>query len=256
MLSWRLYSKGIPSRMNQLVFEIDAISELSLDIMQAIMGKEQEAQKIMGDAATPLELASALSDFFQFAAAVETGQTRMKQDELTEFGAYGLDLLDRQAYLVRKLELMTHRGRVFRMFPSLALWLVRRGATIDNLEGTADGFGMLVNGLSDKHALAEMCELMQEVIEAASDTLQMDEDKSNVWRPWRVINLNAGIAATRSLNPELMVSTFEKMGRRLPFDMSGFIADGNRQMQLQPVPDEVSEVMKQYAQKWPQGAYH
>ena len=61
-----------------------------------------------------------------------------------------------------------------------------------------------------------MCQMMDEVIEAASEKLQMDEDKSDTWRPWRVINLNSGIAATRSLDPELMERIFEKLGRRLP----------------------------------------
>lgn len=242
--------------MNPLVFTIDDISGFALEITQAMMAKEEQAQKIMEDDAGPLQLASALSDYFHIAAAVETGQTRLQADELTEFGAYGLDLMDRLAYLVRQLELMDKRDTVARAFPSLALWLVRHGATIDNLEGAADGFGMLVNGLGDRQELADMCRIMDEVIEAASEPLQMDEDKSNAWRPWRVINLNSGIAATRSLDAALMESTFEKLGRRLPYDMPGFLADGKRQMTMQNVPDEVREVMNRYAEKWPQAAYH
>jgi hypothetical protein len=237
--------------MNILVDDIDAISGLALEIMQAILTKEAEAQKIMQDEAGPLGLAGALSDFFQMAAALEAGYSQLETEELDEFGAYGLDLLDRQAYLVRQLELMDKRDTVARVFPSLALWLVRRGATIDNLEGTADGFGMLVNGLSDQQQLADMCRAMDEVIEATSGELQRDEDRSNAWRPWRVINLNSGIAATRSLDPQLMESIFDKLGRRLPHDMPGFLADGRRQMMVSNVPDEVSAVMNRYADKWP-----
>jgi hypothetical protein len=91
---------------------------------------------------------------------------------------------------------------------------------------------------------------MEEVIEAAAEELQMDDDRSNEWRPWRVINLNSGIAATRSLDPELMERTFEKLGRRLPYDMPGFFADGKRQMVVQNVPEAVSTVMNRYAEKW------
>lgn len=242
--------------MNPLVSTINDIAEFALEITQAMMAKEEQAKKIMEDEAAPLQLAAALSDFFQMAAAVEAGQTRLQPEELTEFGAYGLDLMDRLAYLVRQLELMDKRDAVARAFPSLALWLVRRGATIDNLEGAADGFGMLVNGLSDRQDLADMCRIMDEVIEATSESIQMDEDKSNAWRPWRVINLNSGIAATRSLDAALMESTFEKLGRRLPYDMPGFLADGKRQMMVQNVPDDVREVMNRYAEKWPQAAYH
>jgi hypothetical protein len=242
--------------MKELVFEIDAISELALQIMQAILTKEAEAQKIMQDESGPLALAAALSDFFQMAAALESGYNQLEADELNEIGAYGLDLLDRQAYLVRQLELMDCRGTVARMFPSLAIWLVRRGVIIDNLEGTADGFGMLVNGLNDQQELVEMCQIMEEVIAATSDALQLDEDRSNAWRPWRVINLNNGIAATRSLDPELMAKTFDKLGRRLPLDMPGFLADGRRQMMTQNVPDAVRDVMNRYVEKWPSRPPH
>ena len=236
--------------MSRLVIEIDTISQLTLEIMQAILAREAEAQEIMNDDSGPLALASALSDFFQIAASLESDQNYMDSDDLTEFGAYGLDLLDRLDFLVRKLEIMDQRENVSRVIPSLAVWLARRDAIIDNLAGTADGFGLLVNGLSESQDLGEMCQIMDEVIEAASEKLQMDEDKSDTWRPWRVINLNAGIAATRSLDPELMERSFEKLGRRLPFDMPGFLADGKMQMMSQNVPEAVSEVMNRYAEKW------
>lgn len=236
--------------MNKLVIEIDAISDSALEIMQAIMAREAEAQKIINDDSGPLALASALSDFFQIAAQLETDEAYMDSDDLSEFGAYGIDLLDRLDFLVRKLEIMDQRDNVSRVTPSLAVWLARHDAIINNLAGTADGFGLLVNGLSEPQDLGEMCQIMDEVIEAASEKLQMDEDKSDTWRPWRVINLNSGIAATRSLDPELMENIFEKLGRRLPYDMPGFIADGKMQMLSQNVPEDVSAVMNRYAEKW------
>lgn len=242
--------------MNKLVLKIDAISPLALEIMQAILARDTEAQKIMNDEDGPLALASALSDFFQLAAALESDESYMDVDDLSEFGSYGLDLLDRLDFLVRKLEIMDQRDNVSRLLPSLAVWLARHGAIIDNLAGAADGFGMLVNGLSEPQDLAEMCQIMEEVIEATSEILQMDEDKSDAWRPWRVINLNSGIAATRSLDPELMESTFEKLGRRLPYDMPGFLADGKRQMIVQNVPEAVTAVMNRYVEKWPSKPPH
>jgi len=242
--------------MNILVLEIDAISDLALQVMQAILARNEEAQEIMEDESGPLALARALSDFFQIAGAVEAGGCYLESDELLEYSAYGLDLLDRLAFLVRKLEIMDQRGTVSRMFTSMAVWLARRDATIDNLEGAADGFGMIVNGLKSPDALREICGLMKEVIEATSEKLQLDEDRSNAWRPWRVINLNAGIAATRSLDAELIEATFENLGRRLPYDMPGFIADGMRQMAVQDVPGAVSDVMRRYLEKWPNTPHH
>ena len=241
---------------NNLVIEIDVISDLALDIMQAILARNEEAQEVTEDDSGPLALARALSDFFQICGGIESGACFLENDELDEFTSYGLDLLDRLAFLVRKLEIMDKRDTVARMFASMGVWVARRGATVDNLEGTADGFGMIVNGLSAPDELRVMCALMQEVIEAASERLRLDEDRSNAWRPWRVINLNAGIAATRSLDPQLMEQTFEKMGRRLPYDMPGFLADGMRQSAFQNVPEGVTDVMRRYVEKWPNKAHH
>lgn len=242
--------------MSTLVFEIEAISALAENILQAILQHNEKAQEIMGSESAPLELASALSDFFQIAASLESGDTLLQPDELAEFAAYGLDLHDRLDYMVRQLELMDHRSSIARVFPSLALWLARRDATIDNLQGAADGFAVLVNALTENDELAEMCGLMEEVIDSASIDLQNDADKSNPWRPWRILNLNTGIAATRSLDPELMERIFDKISNRLPEDMASFFADGKRQMAVQNVPDEVVEVMKRYADKWSAASTH
>jgi hypothetical protein len=113
-----------------------------------------------------------------------------------------------------------------------------------------------VNGTTGTDDLRLLCGLMEEVIEAASTRLQLDEDRSNAWRPWRVINLNAGIAATRSLDPDLMERTFESLGRRLPYDMPAFLADGVRQAAFQNVPDTVRDVLRRYVEKWPANAPH
>jgi hypothetical protein len=239
-----------------LVIANDAISDLALDVTQAVLARSDEAQSVMEDASGPLALARALSDFFEIAGALEVGAIQLDQGEIDELCAYGLDLLDRLAFLVRKVEIMDKRDTVARMFASMGVWVARQGATIDNLEGTADGFGMIVNGTSATDELRNLCGLMEEVIEAASMRLRLDEDRGNAWRPWRVINLNAGIAATRSLDPALMEQTFDNMGRRLPYDMPGFLADGMRQAAFQNVPDEVKAVMRRYMEKWPANAPH
>ena len=239
-----------------LVIENNAISDLALEVTQAVLARNEEAQSVMEDQSGPIALARALSDFFQIAGVLESGAAQLEPEELQEFCAYGLDLLDRLAFLVRKVEIMDKRDRVARMFASMGVWVARRGAIIDNLEGTADGFGMIVNATHETDDLRSLCNLMEEVIEAASVRLQLDEDRGDAWRPWRVINLNAGIAATRSLDAELMERTFERMGRRLPYDMPEFLADGMRQAAFQNVPDAVKDVMRRHTEKWPTRAPH
>ncbi len=64
-----------------------------------------------------------------------------------------------------------------------------------------------------------------------------------------------GVAATRSLDAQLMEDTFEKLGRRLPYDMPGFCRR-KEQMDAQDVPQEVRDVMTRYAEKWPDKSRH
>lgn len=242
--------------MNTLNIEIEAISNLALQVMQAVLDENDKVKRFEEDDSGPLALASALSDFFQIASALQTSDQEFDPGQVSELADYGLDLLDRLSFQSQSLELMKHRELVSRMFASIAVWFARSGAELNNLTGAADGFGRLVNGLNDTAELAAMCDLMEEVIEAASAELARDEDRSEHWRPWRVLNLNQGIVATRSLDPQLIEQTYEQLTRRLPHDMPGFLADGKRNMIGQNVPDEVQEVVKRYADKWPAPLAH
>jgi len=242
--------------MSRLIFDIDGINEKALEVTKAIVDRNEATGKIDSPDAGPLAVAAALSDFFEIASALDQGAVEFEQDELAEYAAHGLDLFDRLAYQLLVLEVMEHRENIAAVFASIGIWLARRGAPLGNLEGIADGFGRITNGLNDPGELAEICSLMEEVAEAASDNVKMDDDRSNPYRPWRVLNLNAGIAATRSLDPQLMESTFENLGRRLPEDMPGFLADGRRQMLVQSVPDDVQAVMDRYADRWPAAPAH
>ena len=53
-----------------------------------------------------------------------------------------------------------------------------------------------------------------------------------------------------------MERTFDKMGRRLPYDMPGFLADGLRQTAFKNVPHAVTDVPRGYMEKWPANAAH
>lgn len=242
--------------MSSLVIEIPAISNLALEIMKRVIDENEKTQKITDQESGPIPLAQAMSDFFQIASSLEQEDQQIDSDAISEMAHYALDLMDRLSYQVLHLDIHNQRDNISRLFASLSVWFVRRGAILDNLEGTADGFAILVNGENDQEELATMSRLMDEVLEAATDEIQLDADRSNPWRPWRVLNLNTGVAATRSLAPDLMKTTFEKLGRRLPYDMPGFFADGKRQMDAQNVPQEVRDLMTGYSDKWPDKPVH
>lgn len=242
--------------MSSLAIEIPPVSDLALVIMQRVIQENERTQIITDPDAGPIPLASALSDFFQLASGLEHEGQQPGEEVMSELAHYALDLVDRLSYQLRQLDIHDQRDNLARVFVSLAVWFARHDAVLDNLGGTAEGFANLVNGENDQGELAALSRLIDEVLEGAAEQLKMDEDRSDAWRPWRVLNLNSGIAATRSLDTRLMEETFEKMGRRLPYDMPLFFADGRRKMDGQNVPQEVREVMDRYAEKWPAKSPH
>ena len=236
--------------MSSLVIEIPVISDLALEIMKRVVDENEKTHKITDEQSGPIPLASAMSDFFQLASALENGQQLEDSAAISELAHYALDLVDRLQAQLWYLDIHDQRDRLSRLFASLAVWFARQDAILDNLNGAADSFAILVNGENDSAVLADMSRLMNEVLEAASNEIKMDEDRSDQFRPWRVLNLNSGVAATRSFDAKLMQETFERMERRLPHDLPGFFADGKRQVQMQEVPEDVREVMTQFADKW------
>ena len=242
--------------MSSLVIEIPAISDLALDIVKRAIEENEKTQKIPDPDLGPLPLASALSDFFELAAGLEQQEQQPDNDSMTELSHYTLDLVDRLASQIWHLDIHNKRDNLARLFVCLAVWFARRDAKLENLQATADSFAILVNAENDAVELANMSRFIDEVLDAASDTIKADEDKTDPWRPWRVLNLNSGVAATRALEPELMESIFKKMEQRLPYDIPGFFADGKRQMDAQDVPQEVRDVMTRYAEKWPDKSQH
>ncbi|MDZ7750350.1 MAG: hypothetical protein U5S82_01540 [Gammaproteobacteria bacterium] len=242
--------------MCRLVIEMPAISDLALQSMIRVVDENDETQRITDEESGPIPLASALSDFFQLTSGIEHSEQEPDQEALSELADYGLDLLDRLSSQLRQLDIHDQADNMACVFVSTAVWFARRGATLRNLDGTADGFARVINGTSESGKLATLAQLIDAVQDATADEIKMDEDKSNPWRPWRVLTLNSGIAATRALDTDLMRATFDRMGRRLPTDLPGFFADGKRQMDAQDVPQPVRDVMTEYAGKWPDKALH
>ena len=89
---------------------------------------------------------------------------------------------------------------------------------------------------------------MDEIANAAAPSVKADEDKSHAGRPWRMLNLNHGIVATRSQDTSIMESVFEQILLRLPEDAPNFFREGMEQMDIIDYPVHVREVMEKYYQ--------
>jgi len=227
-----------------------------MGIMKRVIDENESTQKITDEQSGPIPLAAAMSDFFQIASALENGEELEDNEAISELAHYALDLVDRLQSQLWYLDIHDQRDSLSRLFVSVAAWFARQNAILDNLKGAADSFAILVNNEKDAAELADMSRLMDEVLQAASEDIKKDEDQSDQWRPWRVLNLNSGVSATRSFDTQLMKDIFAKMEQRLPYEMSGFYTDGKRQVEMQEVPEKVRDVMNECSEKWSSHTTH
>ncbi len=242
--------------MSSLVIEIPAIADMALAVVKRVIDENEKTLIIEDPEGGPIPVANALSEFFQLASSLEQQDQPQDSETMTALAQYALDLCDRVSYQLRQLDVHDQRGNISGVFVALAVWFARQGAILENLAGTADGFASTVNGTHAPEELKALSRLGNEIMESATDEIQLDQDRSDPWRPWRVLNLNIGIAATRSLDAELMDEIFGILERRVPHDLPGFFADGKRQMDSQDVSQAVRDVMTRYSEKWPMKSPH
>ncbi|MCW9004972.1 MAG: hypothetical protein OQK70_06905, partial [Gammaproteobacteria bacterium] len=69
---------------------------------------------------------------------------------------------------------------------------------------------------------------------------------TNPVRPWRILNLNWGIVATRSHNAELIDRVYAQLIKNIPADIHGFVTEAMQQMDIIGYPDHVRKVVAKY----------
>ena len=185
-------------------------------------------------------------------AAAKPGKAVLSEAEISEIGDYALGLLES---MVERVEVTSgHQVReLSRLAIPVSLWLARQGGRIHKLELVVNSLAAWANELQDTQQIAELASVIREIIDATSDSIRQDLDQSNPMRPWRIINLNYGIVATRSHDPVIMDQAFALLVKHLPNDARAFFREGMQQMEAVGYPDEVREVVERYDRMWGSG---
>jgi len=185
-------------------------------------------------------------------ATVKHGEAVLSDDEATEIGDFALGLLEA---IVDRVETASgHQNRdLTRLAIPISLWVARQGGHINKLELVVNSLAAWANELQDTLQIAELARVIREIIDAASDEIRKDLEQTNPMRPWRIINLNYGIVATRSHDPALMDEAYGVLVENLPQDAREFFREGMQQMDVVGYPDEVREVVERYDRMWGSG---
>jgi hypothetical protein len=173
----------------------------------------------------------------------------LEQKDVSQIGDYTMTLLEG---LVSRVESASgHQNRdLLRLTVPVALWVARRGGKIANLELVVNSLASYANELTDIGQLADLARVIREVIEACDDDTRRDLEQTNAMRPWRILNLNYGIVATRSHDPVLIDEAYAMLVKSLPQDARQFFREGMQQMDIIGYPEHVREVVARYDSMW------
>jgi len=244
--------------MSAVPTDIAGLSSAITRVAEAVSRAYARSTKPPPEQPDPQAVRAAIDRFLEVARRMEAdpGAGVLSAAEVTELGEHGLTLLEGLDGWVEELGLIPERAVLDRVFPGLAVWLGRRGATLSRLEPVVNALARLANQTFEPTELAALCDQMGEVLDAVSPVIQQDLDGLNPGRPWRVLNLNRGIAATRSHDPERMERAFEALIRNLPRDAAQFFREGMAQMEALNYPAHVRAVMERYHRAWSARTVH
>ncbi|HKK06309.1 MAG TPA: hypothetical protein VKA50_10720 [Gammaproteobacteria bacterium] len=234
--------------------DIDTVAEVIDLVGDQVMAAYRASGPYSPDVVSPELLAEALRQFVDVvrrieAGAGETGETTAEAD-ITELGDHALSLLQDLSQWAAQLRLAEARERLDALSVPVALWVARRGGYINDLEPVVNTLAVLANSTQDPATLAELSRVMGEITAAVAPALRQDLDRSEPGRPWRILNLNRGIVATRTQDPQVMTAVFDELVHNLPEDAPAFFAEGMEQMDALNYPAEVREVVENYHRRF------
>jgi len=171
---------------------------------------------------------------------------KLSSKEITDLGNHGLQLLDTLSDWAHALKLPYQHSQVRAITVMVALWVARHGGEINSIDSVVNTLAEIANSTSEQEALAELCFMMGELINAVSTNSRYDFDNSDKGHPWRVLNFNRGIIATRSHDTRIMENAFDDLIRNIPEDAERFFQQGMQQMEELNYPDHVRKVVSRY----------
>jgi len=169
-----------------------------------------------------------------------------KLDELADFG---LGLIEQLMDWAEWADMMDERETLDDLIITVGVWCARYLGKMKQIEPVVNALSKVANNNSEPEFLAELSQIYNEIANAVAPEVKKDLEGSKPQQPWRILNLNYAIVATRSHDPALMEQAFEQILVRLDDeDARGFFREGLEQMDSVGYPDHVRHMMEKYYQ--------
>lgn len=250
----------------QLTSNSQAMAQAVEEIAPEIMAAYERSGPHSPDMVSPTLLRQALEQLFQILAQLDSGgggnifdtlrevnpqgtaatTTGGVPEDMTELGEYGIGLLQDLAQWAATLGLARERQLLEALTVPMALWTARHGGQLTTLEPVVNSLAAGANQLRDAEALKSLSRVMGELADAVAPASRGALEAGHGASPWRILNLNRGIVATRSQDPAAMEAAFEELLQRLPADAAAFFAEGIKQTAAPDYPAAARAVMERF----------
>lgn len=187
-----------------------------------------------------------LQQVFSIVASVNKQKQVLSSEEVTDIGAQGLLLIDNLVYRLVTQDLELHRQDVQQVALVIANWVIKHKGELINIQSVVDGLAHIANEVEDKISLLQLSTFMTQVAHACGSIIQHDLDNTDPSRPWRTLNMNRGIVATRTHDLDVMRSVFSDLIKAIPLDAPMFFNEGMSEMVRLNYPKPVCDLMQEY----------
>ena len=173
----------------------------------------------------------------------------LEEKDISKIGQYALDLLESLVVFVQQ-KTGEQNQDLLRLSLPVSLWVARHAGKLSQIDMMVNYLAIYANEITEPYKLVELSAVIKELIDACDDEIFRDLDQTNMMRPWRILNLNYGIVATRSHQPRIIEQAYETLVKNLPQDAREFFIEGMQQMDIIGYPEEVREVVERYNKMW------
>lgn len=170
--------------------------------------------------------------------------------DVDEIGTHALECISDLSLWAYQLGLEAERNVIEDLAFDFARWIARHDGAITTLEPVVNTFARRANSAHDPADLALLFDAAREVLAHIAPQLRNGLEAGNPAQPWRILNFNCAIIATRSQRPELMHAAFDLLEQNLPEECAAFYEEGVRQAAKQVYAQHVRDIMRERFAKW------
>jgi len=174
------------------------------------------------------------------------GADSISLDEINQIGEYAMTLISELAMLAANRGLQQIMIGLIRLSVPVSSWLVNHKGKIAPLDILVNAIASYANELTEPEILEQLCHHIENVMQVIEDDVKRDMEATNPMRPWRILNLNWGIVATRSHNAELIEKVYTQLMKNIPADINDFITEAMQQMDVIGYPDHVRQIVAKF----------